>query len=367
MKQLVFYFFFFSFFPQVYGQQIEFKLNVRINYGYAESFDNRFRGSLYENYSLDNTGFYGTQKVKSMSVYDAYNRLYRYFEFDTMGTIIKRGAQNYYYYTENSYLQLTPSKLLEITSYYLSPGGALVRRDSVYRIYTRYEFADTVIAWTKYITSVYKRGDLINEQNEYYNTRYYNKKVVINNRGGGGFNYTVDEDGELTNINPSGHVFIKKLLKSDYKPGSLYKCSKLTSDDGFYASCNNGHKSLNRMDLLHHRLAKKFSQNNKTEYFTDGEWFVEPVINYNEPMDCGHNREHRNEPWINYSTNAKGLYDTCFSMYLVPDTSRAARKKHEKDMEKAIKMGAVSFGEDEGPYKEKPERQLLYYFRYSYY
>lgn len=365
MKLAVYCISFFSFFLQLYAQQIEFKLNGRNNYGYSQKFNSRYIGPLYEDYNLENTGFYLTHKVKSMSVYRADNKLYRYWEFDTAGIIIKTGAQNYYY-TEHAFKQTGPSKTLHITSYYLSPGGRMVRCDSVYRYYTRYTITDTVIGWSRYTIIVHKTGDLINEQNNYYNTHFYNKKVVVHDMGLGS-GVAEDENGKFVNVNAKGHVFIQKKLKTNYKSDSVYRCSLVSSDEGFYASCNNGHKDLTRMQLIHHPAANKFNQNSQRIYFTDGEWFDEPAVDYNEPMECGYNRERHNEPWVHCSANSKGLYDTCYTMQLVLDTSRVARIKYEKQKREAIKMGAIIDGEDNGPYQEKPSGQMLYYFRYRYF
>lgn len=348
------------------AQQIEFKLNARSDYGYSNTFDNRYRGPLYEDYNLENRGFYRAKKVKSMSVYRVDNTLYRYWEFDTAGTIIKTGAQNFYFTTYTS-KQTGPWQALDISTHYKSPGGSMVRCDSIYRNYTRHTIADTVIGWRGYRILVYKTGELINEQNNYYNTKFYNKKVALNDRGMGMGSF-MNEHGQWVDINAGGHVFIEKVLKTDYQADKIYKCSEVITEDGFFASCNNGHKDLTQMQLLHHPVARRYNQNHKKNYLTDGEWFDEPMVDFNEPMDCGYNRRHHNEPWVHCSSNSRGLYDTCYIMQLVLDTSRVARIKYEKQFQEAIKKGAVVPEEYQpGPYREEPYKQALYYIRYRYY
>lgn len=351
--------------PSLHAQQIEFKLDVRPEIGHSATFDDRFRGPMYENYELKSTDYYRDQHVKSMSVYNSYNKLYRYWEFDTAGVITVRGRQNFYY-TENIYKTVKPGEFLEVSRYFSAPGGSLVRCDSILRKYNRFTFSDTVIGWTNYRITVYKIGSLINEQNTYYNTRYYNKKVVVHDAGLG-VGSTVDEEGQFEEINPGGHVFIKKPLRSDYNKDQLYKCSYFYTDEGFYASCNNGNKDLTQMQVYYHRLAKEFNRHTKKQNFTDGEWFDEPSeMEY--PMECGNRRDNGPQPWLTYSKNERGLYDTCFLRYLVVDTSPEATAKYEKRRQQLNRQGGRDPDASSGqPYLETPAREARYYFRYTYY
>jgi hypothetical protein len=288
--------------PVIYSQELEIATNHYSPDFYVDhGFSNRYQVNYYSDYSLPRTSHYKQKKVKKVELYNTYNQVCWMAELDTAGKITKSGIRGYYYFiVTESYIG--PNKeYITITKYF--DQQKLVRADTSVSVRFSFQRADTAMSFTRTTHKIYKRGELINEQNIYYNETYLNKPVLASSNSPWVMISLYGEDPDKPK------VYFKEKLATHYDTAKLYYCQTKTFDHDFYASVDSGAADLRLEQIATHPFVKKYRNNEEANYFVDGESFEEPS-QYHEAMRCGsyyYHQQHQDDGFsYGYTTNEKG-------------------------------------------------------------
>jgi hypothetical protein len=349
---------------EFYSQELEigtenYSPDFYINRGFA----NRYQSNYYSNYQLRSASEYKLKKVSKVELYDSNNQLCWMAELDTAGKITRSGIRGYYYFIVTGSYVNPDNSYTSVVQYF--DHQKLVRLDTIISASFSYTNADTSMHFSRRTHKIYKRGELINEQNEYYNEKYLNKPVVI------------DRSSPFANIIYYGEdpnqpkVYLDKKLKHNYDSAKLYWCQDHIFDHDFYATSGSGHADIHPEKLKKHPFGKKYMSKDQKKYFVDGEAFEEPS-EYQEAMRCGsyyYHMEHRDDGVVyGYTRNEKGLQDNFYSDYYPVDTSKVAEAVPETSA--GTKLVAVTIDGYGVPLQRRlptPVRTVLYTFKYEYF
>lgn len=313
------------FFP-FYGntQELEIGINNYSNPGYYSTytFNKRYNPIEYTQFSLHSTAYYALKNVKKMEVYDhTGSTLYFLLELDSLGKTVRSGTKSNHYFTVVENFTDEKNGSGTICKYFEKEN--LMRIDTNFYKEFTYKNADTSISFGRRTYITYKKGALINEQNDYYNETYLNKEVIINNS----FEINIqvyDKKGNLVS-EKQDNIYLKKKLKTDYDTSTLYLCKTEVYDDGFYATSDSGRNEILFEKITKHPYAKQWRKNDKKDCFTDGECFHEPS-SLMQSMWCGSAMYRQNEYYSShnygYTQNENGLHENFFTDYFPPDTSK---------------------------------------------
>lgn len=171
--------------------------------------------------------------------------------------------------------------------------------DSTVYTYHRQQVGDTLITFTHVAKSRYKIGSLLNEQNTYYDERFYNKPLIIREA----YDRSVQAD--------SPKIYLDKLLRQDYEPGRYYRCSVQGYDEQLNIIQNGQEYKASPSDLQG-KFQAYFHPIPTLQYFEDGASFEEPVSADNSIGVCGTGmatmQQGRNTQAYGFDTLSNGLY-----------------------------------------------------------
>lgn len=356
------------------GSSQELEIGNNNNYipgGYylSYTFNQRYSFNDYFKFYLGSTGYYKLKNVKKMEVYDASGKtLFYLLELDTAGKILRTGQLGNQYFTTVEYIIGKSSEQASIVRCY--QGNELMRADTNYYKEYHYKNTDTLISFSRRTYVTYKKGELINEQNAYYNENYLNKEITINNPILTTC-LTYDKRGKLISEKPD-NIYLKKKLKTDYDTSLLYKCRIQIYDEGFYAMSDSGRNEILFENIAKHPFAKKWRSEDKKDCFTDGECFDEPS-SLLQSMWCG-NSMYRYHESINafsygYTQNENGLHENYFTDFYPLDTNKVVPPPVDS---LARANSAIVFMQNPGFYStprrmSTPVRTINYIFKYEYF
>ncbi len=180
------------------------------------------------------------KRVEKLEFYDQKGNQFHFVEFDTAGAINGEGYYGSLYFSVKRKSR-SGNKELKTTSHYLGP--FLVRTDSECVILHTYTNGDTSLTYKEYRTTIYKRGGLINEQNDFYNWNYFNHS---------------------------------QKFRTDYDTVFLYTCAQVDTAGNFEGSLQKGFINLDPASLKQHFFYKRFLETNAKNYYVEGESFIEP-------------------------------------------------------------------------------------------
>lgn len=237
---------------------------------YSPAFESRYRKRSDIRLSEECQGLIKQKRVKKLNLYGRDGLLFSFFEFDHQGKQNGEGYYGRYYFTvKRKHLSAEG----EVTSIAFYQGPVLMRVDTLSIVQHQHKKADTSMAYTEYKSTVYKRGVLINDQNYFYNTTYFNQT---------------------------------QYFRTDYDTTFLYLCSKIDTSSNFEGSLRKGFINLDTNALKEHAFYQKFRQGAIKNYSVEGESFIEP--DKKSYMFCGTNTEevtHTEE-----TLNKNGLFDS---------------------------------------------------------
>lgn len=361
-----------------FAQQLEFPKwgsEPSVRY-YTESFNKRYSNPYTNHITLKSTAFYKEHKVKKILIYTAGGKLSYLFELDTAGNIIRQGYP-YHYFTVYSSGRLNEETSAYSYAYYQD--SILVRTDTIFNKIISYKHGDTAMAYKQVRTKVYKIGFLINEQNRYYNDRFYKKH--FKESGIIPVTYYVKTLG-IRHRSRRGLIYIKNKLTCNYDSMKLYFGSETYYNSNFNAHTEITKKDIDSQKDLHgHPFYNRYQVSEKNSYKIQGEDFNEPIVT-TEASYCGNHyyyQQRRIEEQKHYSSeikfNQKGLYESYYQLYYPEDTSDAAKeivKKQRESFEGAKKNGTPVLTLDYGdkmkyPRSEIPLKTLIWKIRYEYF
>lgn len=335
---------------------------------YAISFNNRYNNPFYHNpFTIPKKNIYKLNHVKKILVYNANGKLNYLFELDTSGNVIREGYLGHYFIVQGRQ-QIQGLDAVTSTSYYQD--SMLVRTDTIFTKQMVYKNVDTVMGYTQPKIKVYKIGHLINEQNRYYNAKFYLKYTKNTNPWNSWY---------YNPATPQGAIHLYTKLSCNYDSLQLYFCSETCSAGGFYASTDNRKTYIDASKKLSkHPFYLENLRSKKNIYKTAGEDFNEPA-EIQQVMSCGNSiyrEQERLKEQCYYSSeikyNHKGLYDTYYQSYFPRDTSATGREIMKRQQERnaeEVKNGLrAPFNSDIWyPRVAEPVKTLVYRIEYEYF
>ncbi len=304
------------------GQQLELKEHdyyrssdfLIKKFQFSDRYNFQGNDDIFKN--LTNTSFYKQHKVKKIEVFDSKNVLVRMIELDTVGKIVKQGYRNSYFFHINETAS-DKSSQITVNSYFNK--NKLMKVDTLTSTYYDYINADTIIKYVRTSSVSYKNGDLINEQNRYYNDQYYNKPFISNGITSSPF---VRESKKIKK-KAKPVIFLKKELLRNYDTTILYQSRFTSSNKILSFSIDSGKTSINFEETVKYPFVKKYQKKSyKDTCYTDGESFREPT-QYDEPhYRCSqYYNGLKHLPHYSYKTNEQGLYEYYVSTYHSADVN----------------------------------------------
>lgn len=361
-----------------FAQQLEFPKwgsEPSVRY-YTESFKKRYNNPYTNHITIKSTALYKEHKVKKILIYTADDKLSYLFELDTAGNVIRQGYP-YHYFTVYATSRLNEEASTYSYAYYQD--SILVRTDTIFNKIISYKNVDTAMAYKQVQTKVYKIGFLINEQNRYYNDKFYKKH--FKESGILPVTYYVKTLG-IRHRSRRGLIYLKNKLTCNYDSMKLFSCSETYYNSNFNAHAENTKKNIDlQKDLPRHSFYLSYQVSEKNTYKIQGEDFNEPIVT-TEASYCGNHyyyQQRRIEEQKHYSSeikfNQKGLYESYYQLYYPEDTSDAAKeivKKQQESFEGAKKNGTPVLTLDYGdqmkyPRSEIPLKTLIWKIRYEYF
>ena len=224
-----------------------------------------------------------------------------------------------------------------------------------------------------YLIKIHKSGEVINEQNTYYNEKFYNKPSNIEGQLGRVL-ATVDNKGKVIKTDTFDGIYLRKKLKTSYDNGKPYFCVQKKFDDEVYANKDSGGIEIDRKFLKRHHSVKTRRPNMDQKLFVDGEDFNEPV-DIRPPMFCRHsqgygqmqNLESRYEGFTQ-TLDKNGLYDSVFYFYYPPilQVTPPSWRSCQSEFRQVFMDPYYTYYPE--PKRSKiPERRLEYVIRYEYF
>lgn len=317
-------------------QQMRLMNNSSSNQNKSETFDNRFWevGGIWT-IEIGDSAFYKARKVKRVEILDENKNLSCFVDLDTNGNVIKKGHQLFYFYTEQHFTDKNKHKDTIVKNYYRA--SKLLRTDTVINTAFIYNHADTSIKFTRTQLKSYWNGALLNERNDYYNSKYLHQLAY------GATSYSKHHQ-------PTKKIFLQHQLKTNFDSTQFYLNNKQTFDSGFIASIGEGKKRyFSPQQLSKLRFVRQYQSKDYSFFYTKGGKFKEPYYYGDNPI-CGttiylHDIENANTD-NGFTKNNAGLYETFYSDYYNAKTY-VINKNQPGDI--------------------KPERRILQYYRYEYY
>lgn len=251
----------------VFSQQLNF---VSADESYSPAFESRYRKRSDIRLSEECRDLIKQKRVKKLNLYNRDGLLFSFFEFDQQGKQNGEGYHGRFYFTVKRHYQLGQDEMTTIAHY---QGPLLMLTDTISVIQQVYKNADTSMTYTQYKSTVHKRGVLINDQNYFYNTTYFNQT---------------------------------QYFRTDYDTTVLYLCSEIDTRGNFEGSLREGFINLDTNTLKGHAFYQKFREGAIKNYPVEGESFIEP--DKKSYMFCGTNTEevvHTEE-----THNKNGLFDS---------------------------------------------------------
>lgn len=221
----------------VFSQQI---IIASDDESFSPAFESRYRKRGGLSLSEECQDLIKKKRVKKMNVYDRSGMVFSFFEFDNQGNISAEAYHGRFYFTIKRKHHSGQEQVTTV-AHYLGP--LLMRADTTSVVQHQYKNADTSMMYTEYKSKVYKRGILINDQNFFYNTNYFN-----------GSQY----------------------LRTDYDTTVLYFCAGIDTAGSFEGSLRQGFINLYTTTLKEHAFYKKFKKTATSDYYVEGESFIEP-------------------------------------------------------------------------------------------
>lgn len=313
MKTILLFCFLFSPLP-LFSQQAPISVSVRdgISTGISyNSFSRLFEEESYMNVQLLNPELYHQRHISKVELFYAHDStLFYSVQFDSSGRVLEeRKKANYFLIgTQRISDTLRHSDTLILSYYRLTK---LLRRDTLVTQFFQYRHADTTISFSRQHNRIWYNGELINEQNEYYNKQFLNKKIKPNKSHNPVYNIAMRGK-------PKAYVYLQRRLKTNYDSSRMYHCIHSIQDINFYASTDSGKKTLDQILLKNHPFAKKAGSKDQRKYQAEGADFNEPVFFY-ESHGCGTGlylaQQMRARTSYGYTSRPDGLYDTFFTDY----------------------------------------------------
>lgn len=210
---------------------------------FSPTFDSRYRKRGELRLSDECQDLIKKKRVKKMNVYDRGGILFSFFEFDNQGKVTGEGYRSRLYFTVKRKHQSGQEEVTTLAQYL---GPVLMRADTTSIIQHLYKNADTSMVYTEYKNTVYKRGILINDQNQFYNNTYFGRTPQY---------------------------------RTDYDTTFLYLCAEIDTAANFEGSLRQGFINLDTNSLKEQAFYKKFRKHAIWNYYVEGESLVEPEKN----------------------------------------------------------------------------------------
>jgi hypothetical protein len=275
------------------------------------AFARRFQEESYMNVQLLNTALYHQQHIRKVELFHANDSsLFYSVTFDSNGRVLEeRKKANYFLISTQRRTDSIQHIDTLVQNYYRQ--SKLLRCDTLITQFFQYQQADSSISFSRQYNSIWYNGQLVNEQNEYYNQQFLNKKINPNKS----HNMVYDI---AYGSKPKAQVYLQRRLKTNYDSSKMYNCIRAIQDINFYASTDSGKKALDRIHLKNHPFAKKAGSKDQRKYQTEGADFNEPIFVYDSYV-CGTGRYRAQQilarTSYGYTTRPDGLYDTFFTDY----------------------------------------------------
>ena len=206
----------------------------------SPAFESRYRKRTEISLSKECQDLIKQKRVKKLNLYGREELLFSFFEFDKQGNVNGEGFHGRLYFTVKRILQSGQEEVTTV-AHYLGP--VLMRADTTSIIRHQHKNADTSMTYTEYKNTVYKRGVLMNEQNYFYNSTYFDRSPYV---------------------------------RTDYDTTFFYLCAEIDTTGNFEGSLRQGFINLDTNSLKEHAFYKKFRQGYIRNYYVEGESFVEP-------------------------------------------------------------------------------------------
>ena len=200
-------------------------------------------------------------------------------------------------------------------------------------------------------------GKVINEQNRYYNDKYYNKALRISNPL---FMQMPDSiNRSVSSFNPQlPHIYLRKLLRTDYDSLKWYCSEEVALDGNLNCYLQSSKRNVPEDSLKGHPFLKHYKTNQIHRYNVEGAGFNEPV-NYNpDDIENSHGMDYDDGMVYGYTSNAAGLHDTYYVDYYAP-----LPVKTKQNM--PLSFPGLNSG-TQTKREETAKRTVLYRFVYSY-
>lgn len=358
--------------PGAWMEQLSFRKDIdqQAPRFYPTGFQARFFDYGNRALELGNTRLYREKGVKKISVYTNSGQLRYFFELDSAGVLLRSGYPVGIYLAA-SHSEKKGSTWLYSMTYYDSRDNSLVSSDTTFRTTITYRNGDTVMSVGHTRIASYKVGHLINERNQYYNEHYPGSPADgYTNYYMGSPIFTANGKGKPV---PHKKQQPRKDFAVNYFADSVYYCGERSYDESLYAYRDSAGQMTDCQIPKDHRFRREL-KTNQNNYNIEGEGFTEPVV-MREAMFCGNAlfaaRQRAAESFyysFSFTQNERGLYDSCFTMYYAPDTSRTAREMYYKNR-REVGQQAIFFndGSDPGPRRTVPDKALTYFIRYEYF
>ncbi len=326
----------------------------------VHGFNSHFGGQPITSFELKDVHLYKVKKVKKIFVFSKDSILLQVTELDSSGEIIREGNYDGEYFQVRSSVGKNPS--ISSVTYYLN--NRLIRTDTTIQEGGEFNKDDTLMLYNRLERYEYKTGELLNQQNSYYNEQYYWKPIRVNRKG------THITYRNRFRMKPRYIVFLKKKFPTNFDSLKVYP-----SSIGIYATfyAQKGNLPIDTAAYRTHSFFKSHPPIQKTTFLIRGQSFREPHLYFNSDRgyECG-NHDYSDYPTFeghDWTYNEMGLQDTYFSRYYPQDTSLAAIAAYKIEKEQAIKNGATFIRNADSylPRKKTPIITRIYFVRYEYF